>query len=112
MCGGLRIPFWNNRAKKEPVIDPNYVPGPAPEMEPKTGEDVVYIFIDTKSGSGYRGYLPITADYLIEIKGRLNNVISRTHYEWTGSRSYEWAWTQRGTVEVGLDSTKMEVGID
>jgi hypothetical protein len=72
---------------------------------------LVYIFIDTNSATGYQKDLPIEADYLIEVKGRHNRVISSIFYEWQGAYSWEWNWVERSAVDVGLDSIEMEVGV-
>lgn len=112
ICGGYVVPYWNKRTKPEPEIYEGEGGGIGQEIPPKTGEDLVYIFIDTDSDSGYKGYLPVRANYMIEIKGRYNKIISARYYEWTGRGVYDWMWTQRGSVDVGLDSQRMEVGID
>ncbi|MEE9150708.1 MAG: FG-GAP repeat protein, partial [Thermoplasmata archaeon] len=39
-------------------------------------------------------------------------VLSKTYYEWAGTFAMEWNWTERGSVDVGLDSVQMEIGID
>jgi hypothetical protein len=47
---------------------------------------------------------------MIEVKGRFKKVLSSSYYEWVGVLNGEWE--ERGSVDVGLDSAQMEVGID
>jgi hypothetical protein len=114
MCGGVAVPYWNNEAKREPIIPTEPTgesPGPPP-FWPKSGEDIVYILIDTDFDSGYLSKLPIRPNYMIEIKGRNNVVLNRTFYEWSGSWPGQWKWTELGFVDVALDTIRMEVALN
>ena len=86
--------------------------GPAREIPPKTGEDIVYIFIDSVNDTGYQGNLPLRANYMIKITGRHNKILDKGYYEWTGTQVNEWAWTHKGSVDAELDFIQMEVGVD
>lgn len=117
MCGGIEVPYRNRETKAEPTEPgepgpPSPPTPPIPLPPPKTGEDLVYIFIDTIDGTGYSGGLPIGADYMIEVRGRYNQVLSKTYYEWSGTVPIEWNWTEQGSIDVGLDSVQMEIGIE
>jgi hypothetical protein len=112
MACGIKVPYYNDKRKTEPIIgDDPYKEGPPPEFPPKTGEDIVYIFIDTKPGSGYDHRIPIGADYMIEVLGRHNKILSKCCYEWFGTFGREWKWMECGSVDVALDSSEMEIGI-
>jgi uncharacterized protein YuzB (UPF0349 family) len=78
---------------------------------PKTGEDIIYIFIDTVNNSGFNLNQIIQADYLIEIKGRHNQIISSIYYEWSGTHLNDWTWIEKGPLQAGLDTDQMEVSI-
>jgi hypothetical protein len=109
---GVKVPYWNNRKKSEPMVGGEVTPaGVSPPILPKTGEDIVYIFIDTISGVGYNYGLPIHADHMIEVRGRHNEVIDSACYEWTGSYSHHWDWTESASVDVALDIVSMEVAV-
>jgi hypothetical protein len=113
MCGGVAVPYWNNEAKREPITPTEPIgepPGPPP-FWPKTGEDIVYILIDTDSTSGYLSKMPIRPDYMIEIKGKNNKVLNRTFYEWSGSWPGQWNWSELGFADVALDTVRMEVAL-
>jgi hypothetical protein len=111
ISAGIRVPYWNRNTKPEPSIG-GTTTGAAGEILPKTGEDIVYIFIDTIQGNGYQGNLPLTANYLIEITGRYNKVLSQNYYEWSMDGSGPGTWLQKGEVDVSLDNIRMEVGIE
>ncbi|UCF07779.1 MAG: zinc ribbon domain-containing protein, partial [Thermoplasmata archaeon] len=67
MLGGVEVPYKNDAFVTEAVGREGPVSPGQPELpeEPKTGEDVVYVFLDTIPGPGYLGGgVPITADYL------------------------------------------------
>jgi hypothetical protein len=114
IAAGIAVPYWNDRIKPEPITGGGEPPDENVSeavIPPKTGEDIVYIFIDTNPGTGYNYGLPIDADYLIEVRGRHNKVLSSFIYEWSGSYVYHWEWAKAGPVDVGLDMFQMEVGI-
>jgi hypothetical protein len=93
-----------------PIVDAPDT-GPAPELPDLTGEDFVYIFIDTLAGDGYRGGIPISADYMIQIMGKNNKVQESKLFKFDGASSHDWDWLQERDLEVGLSSARMEVGI-
>ena len=101
--GGRGVPFWNNISELNPDWE---------DDSSKTGEDVVRIFIDTVSGTGYQvPGTPLFADFMIEIRGRHNTILSNRLLDWSGHDSGDWTWIERGLVEVVCDSTQMEIGI-
>jgi RNA polymerase subunit RPABC4/transcription elongation factor Spt4 len=112
IVGGMKVPHWNRKRKMDPIVGGGTSDATGPEVPPKTGEDIVYIFVDSQPDSGYKGLLPLTANHLIEVKGRHNKVLSRVVYDWIGTNSNEWNWVPKGVPEVELDSYQMEVGTD
>jgi hypothetical protein len=112
IVGGMKIPYWNRNRKTDLIPKAESTNTIGPEIPPKTGEDIVYIFVDSGDDDGYKGTLPLTANHLIEIKGRHNKVISKVTYDWIGLKANDWIWAPKGEPEVELDSYQMEVGIN
>jgi hypothetical protein len=112
ILGGLVVPYWNNLTFPIITNATGGGGGKGPQPVPKTGEDFVYIFIDSISDYGYSGDMPISANYMIEVIGRHNEVISASYYNWTGTSGSDWNWKRLGPVDVGLDMVRMEVGIN
>jgi hypothetical protein len=81
------------------------------DFTPKTGENKVYIFIDTLNNSGFDVNIPIQADYMIEIRGWNNQITSRTLYRWEGSDPNEWSWVELGFVQAAIDTDQLEVTV-
>ncbi len=53
----------------------------------------------------------VLADFMIEIRGRHNTILSNRILDWSGQESEEWLWIDMGQVEVSCDSSQMEIGI-
>jgi hypothetical protein len=111
ICGGVTVPHQNKKTESEPIPFPEPTTPVTGEYIPKTGEDIVYIFIDTDSNFGFRGNLPISANYMIEIKGRHNKVIASNFYQFAGLTKNDWTWIFRESPKVELETAKLEVGI-
>ena len=59
ICGGVVVPYWNNLVKPvQRVGESSGGNDTGTELPPKTGEDIVYIFIDTDPWVGYSKDLP------------------------------------------------------
>jgi uncharacterized protein YuzB (UPF0349 family) len=102
MLSGEDIPHRNDISESEVNLD---------DGSPKTGEDIIYIFIDTIEGTGYIANLPIQADYMIEIQGRHNQVLTCQLFHWDGSHPNDWTWFSLGSAQVGIDTDQLEVAV-
>ncbi|UCF07901.1 MAG: hypothetical protein JSW28_09720, partial [Thermoplasmata archaeon] len=100
---GKEVPYWNSISESDPIVEDDSL---------KTGEDVVHIFIDTLNDTGYSVGAFLGADYLIEVRGRYNQVLSNALYEWSGNNSLDWNWQEIGSVEVALDYCQMEITLE
>jgi hypothetical protein len=81
------------------------------DFSPKTGEDVIHIFINTINSSGYNLDLPFQTDYMIEIKGYYNQISTALLYQWVGTNPSDWSWKELGSVRYGMDNYRIEVTI-
>jgi hypothetical protein len=80
---------------------------------PKTGEDVVYIFVDSdnESTSGFQ-VAGVGAEHLVEVRGRHGEIQSRTLLSFTGLSRYDWMWREvNATPRAECDFSQMEVGL-
>lgn len=102
ICGGTELPFWNSITVTNPIVE---------DDSPKTGEDVVYIFLDTVNETGFNVTPGVGADYLIEVRGWHNQILSHVYYQFAGNDNNDWNWIELGTVSVACDSTQMEISI-
>jgi hypothetical protein len=74
----------------------------------ESGEDAIYIFLDTIPDEGYQHYnLPFGADFMVEIKGQDGSVCSARYLEFDGERSSQWSW--RFVKEVTARSSSAEI---
>ena len=120
MLAGVRVPSDKARVvPSKPVDDipsePINTPDPPSEEVPlpeKTGEDKIYIFIDSdnENDTGYRlSFFPIGADYMIEITGQYGNILSSRYYIYSGEDEQEkWSWKVKGKVKVAIEDKKLE----
>ncbi|WP_455393193.1 FG-GAP-like repeat-containing protein [[Eubacterium] cellulosolvens] len=78
------------------------------------GEDTICIFIDTdmdpKSGF-FNPTLNCGADYLIQIRGKACSVLEKSYLEYIGTGT-DWAWDDRGIVEVCSNGNQLETQIE
>lgn len=102
ILGGVKVPYWNTRTESDATI------GDGP---PKTGEDIVYIFINKIPNYGYNDSLPFGADCMIEVRGRYNTITSAYYYDWMGTNGSDWTWIQISNVDASLDMNELEVSI-
>jgi hypothetical protein len=86
--------------------------GPPDVIRPRIGEDIAYIYLDSdnSTASGY-SIGDIGADYLIEIKGRMGNVISKKLMSFSGTHSYDWSWWEEEIIEARVDTARLETRI-
>ena len=78
------------------------------------GEDKAYIFIDTDSNSntGYhQDWLTIGADYMLEIKGKDGQILSKGYYVFKGHNQNDWEWLFIGNIAAKKDNTRLETQI-
>jgi len=79
----------------------------------ETGEDAVYIFLDTIPEKGYKNALiEFGVDYMIEIKGIDGRIISARYYHFAGESSEDWLWDFVKTVEAASGLKEIETGVD
>jgi len=76
-----------------------------------TGEDTLFIFLDTDPSKGYESYPDHFSDLMIEIQGRSNKVISALQYSFTGNSSTDWSWSSLGNVSCAITGDGIEIGI-
>ncbi|MCK5559876.1 MAG: hypothetical protein KAJ51_04760, partial [Thermoplasmata archaeon] len=89
---------------------------PLPNLPSKTGEDTIYIFLDTDqdNGTGYKptSWFPIGADYTIEIKGQYCEIISSHYSQFNGFYQNDFKWNQFAPMNAECDKTQLETQID
>jgi hypothetical protein len=107
--GGDPVPFRNTAsaiADVGPVIPPT--PGSSTPIS-ASGVDITYIFIDSDNRvlSGYR-YRTMGADYLIEIRGKNGQIISKMYSKWFGDSPDDWRWVPQGSIDAKTDSSRLE----
>ena len=79
----------------------------------ETGEDAIYIFLDTVPGQGYNSKnLLLSADFMIEIIGQDGNIYSSKYYKFDGETSEEWKWKFVKTVEAASGLKEIETLVD
>jgi len=79
----------------------------------KTGEDAVYIFLDTMPAQGYENpNLPFAADFMIEIKGQNGKIHSARYLEFHGETPQEWKWQFVTDVEAASGLKEIETSVD
>ncbi|MEE9151387.1 MAG: hypothetical protein V3U20_06085, partial [Thermoplasmata archaeon] len=113
---GRAVPYWNDAKAPQPAEpgEPGE-PGPArptPTPQPRTGEDLAYIYIDSDnvSATGY-SIGEIGAEHLIEIKGRYGEIISKKHLSFFGLSPQEWKWFEDGSIDAETDTSRLETQI-
>ena len=76
------------------------------------GEDISLIFIDTNetSGTGY-GIGPVSAEYMIQVRGKNGHIISSELFEHTGTSPGQWVWSSLGNANAGIDYSQLEVQV-
>ena len=91
----LTIPSPGSGKPSEPSDNPSSSSGTQEEspLPMVTGEDAVYIFLDTRPDEGYRNaYIDFDADAMIEIKGKEGKITSSRYYSFDGNVPDEWSW--------------------
>jgi hypothetical protein len=93
---GTPVPFWRDNTT----------------MIPRTGEDRIYIYLDSDNTSS-TGYSigGIGADYMIRITGKYNRLIENSYYIHFGLSSSDWEWLESGGVSTSWDSHRLEAQI-
>lgn len=120
ILGGVSVP--SKKARIVPSISEKKIPTepikppteeiPLPEQ---TGEDKIYIFIDSdnNNATGYKlSFFPIGADYMIEIKGRYGKVLSSRYFSFSGKKQDIWSWEDVGKIKVACGDKELETQLD
>jgi hypothetical protein len=102
ILGGVKVPYWNTKTESGTTMG---------DGSPKTGEDIIYIFINKIPNYGYNDSLPFGADCMIEVQGRYNTITSTNYYDWAGTNGSDWTWNQVSNVDASLDINELEVSI-
>ncbi|MCK5559232.1 MAG: lamin tail domain-containing protein, partial [Thermoplasmata archaeon] len=79
------------------------------------GQDTVHIFIDTDcdATTGYHSpWMPVGADYMIEVVGKYGYVFSSSYQRFIGTPSDEWNWSFINNINVGTDAECLETQIN
>jgi len=92
-------------------------PGPDPREETplpvKTGEDAIYILLDTLPEHGFQNRnMDFGADSMIEIKGQHGIIRSASYLTFDGEHSQEWRWKFVKDVEAFSGQKEIEMGVD
>jgi hypothetical protein len=89
---------------------------PLPTLPSKTGEDSIYIFMDTDNDdtTGYhpKPWFPIGAEYMIEFKGQNGDIISSLAYKYSGYGLEDFKWNGLNHVLSACDNRQLEAQID
>ena len=80
----------------------------------QTGEDTIYIFLDTILGLGYTngGLLPFGADHMIKITGQNGIIHTAEFFDFDGDTPIDWSWRYIKDVDAGSDVDEIETAID
>jgi hypothetical protein len=104
---GVTIPFWNDYS----ISDGENNIKPNENLSGLTGEDEIFIFINTIWGAGYNESIPFGADYLIMIRGSHMNIKEATFWSFFGAHGSDWKWAFHSQVSIGMDSDELEASI-
>ena len=112
MLEGKSIP--TNRAMNQPNEDDvdsvgNQDDTPLPV---ETGEDSIYIFLDTNPLTGYKPGMPFGADYMIKITGQSGVIHSSEYYAFDGLNPYEWNWNFIKSIDSASSGNEIETTVD
>jgi len=78
----------------------------------QTGEDAVYIFLDTEDGGYESPHIEFGADYMIEVKGQNGEIISARYMEFDGANEDEWKWRFVMDIPTAAGLNEMETAVD
>jgi len=79
----------------------------------ETGEDSIYIFLETKPVEGYENdHIAFGADSMIEIKGIGGEITSAKYFDFTGENPNVWGWRFVKIVEAASGLKEIESVID
>ncbi|MCK4614842.1 MAG: hypothetical protein KAU14_08565, partial [Thermoplasmata archaeon] len=77
----------------------------------ETGEDAVYVFLDTIPGEGYLVRNDFYANRMIEIKGQDGEITSSEYYRFNGNSPFNWSWRPAGKTEVASSRKELELSV-
>ncbi|WP_455393067.1 lamin tail domain-containing protein [[Eubacterium] cellulosolvens] len=80
-------------------------------------KDSLRVFLDTdrNSSTGYQPkWLPIGADYLVEVSGRNGEIFTRTLFRYSQKfdSSFAWSWKTVSSIPAAKDLSQLEISID
>jgi predicted regulator of Ras-like GTPase activity (Roadblock/LC7/MglB family) len=89
-------------------------PPPIPPTPEVNGEDITYIFIDSDNNAttGYFVNPDIGAEYMVNISGKGNTILSKKLNVFNSTFNNEWIWEYITSVDAAVDSKAMEAQID
>ncbi|MCK4614747.1 MAG: lamin tail domain-containing protein, partial [Thermoplasmata archaeon] len=99
----------------ESTSEPSDEPSGTQEETPlpvETGEDAIYIFLDTIPAKGYKVKGTFYADRMIEIKGQNGVITSAKYHEFDGKASEEWSWKEVGRTKAASANKEIETAVD
>jgi hypothetical protein len=86
---------------------------PLHDLPVMTGEDTIYIFLDTdyQHSTGYRpdDKFKIGAEYMVELTGQNGDIIERNIYKFTGDKQTEFSWDDPGSIEAACSDNELEL---
>jgi len=109
--GGSDVWLVNYETRARKYIGPEELGeplGPAPEK----GLDIVRILIDTDNNTltGYRAYPGIGGDFVVEVLGKGQDIISSRTLMFNGTLGQRiWNWDEFEDIDAAIDLTRMEV---
>jgi hypothetical protein len=98
----------------------NNVEHELPDLPIQTGEDTIYVFLDTDNdhNTGYcPDWFPIGADTLLSTSGQNHKITSIEHFEYHGgSNQYSWDWIASEAnldfnAAIGLNEYESEISL-
>jgi len=113
MLHGRAVPV--DRALNVPHEDDNQQSGNQDDspLPVETGEDAVYVFLDTVPGLGYTHInIPFGADYMIKITGQNGFIHSSEYYRFDGKLQNEWSWEFVKHVEADSNTKEIETSVN
>ena len=79
----------------------------------KTGEDAIYILLDTAPETGYTNPgLELDADHMIVIRGQNGVVLSAKYFRFGGEDSREWTWSFIKELDAAAGPEEVETSVD
>ena len=81
----------------------------------ESGEDTIYIFLDTFPGTGYNSiYIPFGADFMIKITGQNGFIHSSEYYVYDDETEFQdtWSWQYIESIDSASDGSEIEAVVN